>query len=373
MQRFALAHTTGTHAQTLVADLLRQLGPQPDATIGFIYASDALAAQLEDILDALRTATGVQHWVGSVGMALSVTGHEYYDSPALAVMLADFPPQLLREVPPLRDNVEDFVGSCHDWLERHDGSVFGVLHGDPGNPATPLLIEQLAERLPRLFAVGGITSSQSENFQVAGGKVVKGGVSGVLFAPEIAVATGHTQGCTPSGPQRRITRSRRNVLVELDDRPALEVLKADIGEVLARDLNRLGGYIFAGLPVRGNDDGDYLVRNLIGIDTTQNLVAIGDYAQEGAQLMFCRRDGNTARIDLLRMLGDLQGRIAAPPRGALYVSCLGRGRHQFGAESQELELIRQELGDVPLLGFFANGEIFANRLYGYTGVLTLFL
>jgi small ligand-binding sensory domain FIST len=373
MQHFALAHTTGTHAEELVAELLRQLGDQPDATLGFIYASDALAPQLDRILQGLRTGTGIERWVGSVGIALNVTGHEYYDSPALAVMLGDFPPEALCEVPLLRDGVETFLGSSHEWLARHSGALLGLLHGDPGNPATPLLIDQLAKRLPNLFAVGGITSSQSDNLQVAGSRVVRGGVSGLLFAPEIAVAAGHTQGCTPIGPRRRITRSRRNVLIELDGEPALEMFKQDIGEVLARDLNRAAGYIFAGLPVEGSDEGDYLVRNLVGIDAAQGLVAIGDYAEEGAEVMFCRRDGNTARTDLLRMLGDLQGRIATPPRGAVYVSCLGRGRQQFGDESQELCLIREELGDVPLLGFFANGEIFANRLYGYTGVLTLFL
>ena len=373
MQRFALAHTTGTHAEALVGELLRQLGEQLDATLGFIYASDALAPQLGQILQGLRAATGVDRWVGSVGIAISVTGHEYYDSPAVAVMLGDFPSAALCEVPLLRDGMETFLGSRHDWLAQHTaGSLFGLLHADPGNPATPLLIEQFAKRMPNLFAVGGITSSQSENLQVAGGEVVQGGVSGMLFAPDVAAATGHSQGCTPIGPRRRITRSRRNVLVELDGRPALEVFKQDIGEVLARDLNRAAGYIFAGLPVAGSDEGDYLVRNLVGIDAAQGLVAIGDYAEEGAEVMFCRRDGNTARIDLLRMLGDLQGRIDVPPRGAVYISCLGRGRHQFGEESQELRLIEQELGDVPLLGFFANGEIFANRLYGYTGVLTLF-
>ncbi|MEJ2479463.1 MAG: FIST C-terminal domain-containing protein [Acidihalobacter sp.] len=343
MQRFALAHTTGTHAEELVAELLRQLGDQPDATLGFIYASDALAPQLEQVLQGLRAATGVERWVGSVGIALNVTG------------------------------VETFLGGSHEWLARHSGALLGLLHGDPGNPATPLLLEQLAKRLPNRFAGGGIPSSQSENLQVAGGRVVRGGVSGMLFASDIAVAVGHTQGCTPIGPRRRITSSRRNVLVELDGQPALEAFKQDIGEVLARDLNRAAGYIFAGLPVSGSDEGDYLVRNLVGIDAAQGLVAIGDYAEEGAEVMFCRRDGNTARVDLMRMLGDLQGRIATPPRGAVYVSCLGRGRQQFGDESQELRLIQQELGDVPLLGFFANGEIFANRLYGYTGVLTLFL
>jgi small ligand-binding sensory domain FIST len=88
--------------------------------------------------------------------------------------------------------------------------------------------------------------------------------------------------------------------------------------------------------------------------------------------MFCRRDANTAREDFSRMLAGLKQRLSAPPRGGVYVSCLGRGAQLFGEDSQELEQIRDELGDFPLVGFYANGEVSQNRLYGYTGVLTLF-
>jgi small ligand-binding sensory domain FIST len=89
-------------------------------------------------------------------------------------------------------------------------------------------------------------------------------------------------------------------------------------------------------------------------------------------LLFVRRDGQAAREDLERMVEGLRRQFPGGFRGGLYVSCLGRGRHQFGDEGAELALVQDVLGDVPLVGFFANGEIFANRLYGYTGVLTLF-
>ena len=158
----------------------------------------------------------------------------------------------------------------------------------------------------------------------------------------------------------------------IDDRPALDVFREDIGEVLARDLSKVGGYIFAALPVPGSDTGDYLVRNLIGIDPDRGLLAIGDRVQPGMQIQFARRDAETAREDLGRMIDDLKNRLPGSPRGALYHSCLGRGRNLFGDDSAEMKLVRKLLGDVPLAGFYANGEISHNRLYGYTGVLTLF-
>ena len=58
--------------------------------------------------------------------------------------------------------------------------------------------------------------------------------------------------------------------------------------------------------------------------------------------------------------------------GAVYVSCAGRGGPHFGGPSAEMHIVRRALGDVPLVGFFAGGEIAHRHLHGYTGVLTVF-
>jgi small ligand-binding sensory domain FIST len=89
--------------------------------------------------------------------------------------------------------------------------------------------------------------------------------------------------------------------------------------------------------------------------------------------MFCRRDAEAAGEDLRRMLESIQQGLFAKPRGGVYYSCLGRGANLFGSNSEELRTIENALGDVPIAGFFCNGEISHNRLYGYTGVLTLFV
>ena len=90
-------------------------------------------------------------------------------------------------------------------------------------------------------------------------------------------------------------------------------------------------------------------------------------------MTFCRRDHASARDDLRRMLEDVAGRAGGAPKAALYYSCVARGQNLFGPSSEELQIVREVLGDLPLTGFFANGEISNNRLYGYTGVLTLLL
>ena len=370
MPPFPIAWAEGDAPATLAMRCLEQLEPLPaGASLGLIYATGVIGGRLDEALQVLRSACPQVAWAGTVGDGLALSGQEIYDVPALAVMLADLPRERFQLVAPDGDLLPSEVEA---WLAERDG-VFALLHGDPTDAATPLLLGQLAGHPSVGFVNGGLSASETVHAQVAGG-VRRGGLSGVLFDNAVGVLTDHTQGCSPLGPVHALSEVHRNIAVRLDGRPALEVLREDVGEVIARDLQRMGGYIFAALPVPHTDTGDYLVRNLVGLDPKRSLVAIGDDLEGQEQLMFCRRDGNTARADLERMLQRLARRLdGRTPRGGVYVSCVGRGRHQFGDQSEELLAIRKGLGDFPLVGFFANGEIYNGRLYGYTGVLTLFV
>jgi small ligand-binding sensory domain FIST len=151
-------------------------------------------------------------------------------------------------------------------------------------------------------------------------------------------------------------------------------LKEDIGEVLARNLERTGGFIHVALPTHGADRPDYVVRNLLAVVPRRAAIAVGDLLRPRDRVMFRKRDGTEAQPDLRRMLDDLRRRTAGRAvRGALYHSCVARGPHMFGPGSAELKMNEHALGPVPLAGFFTNGEIFRDRLYSYSGVLTLFL
>ena len=142
------------------------------------------------------------------------------------------------------------------------------------------LVAALAKRVESGFLVGGLVSSRGTAAQLAD-SVSEGGVSGVAFSDSVIIATRLTQGCSPIGPRRVVTGCQRNVLISLDNKPAFDVFLEDIGEKLAGDLNRVGGHVFAGLSVAGSDTGDYLARNLVGIDTQSKLIAIGDYLKIG--------------------------------------------------------------------------------------------
>jgi small ligand-binding sensory domain FIST len=368
---FHYAHASGEHWQDIAQKCLDRMGQLPaQANLGFLYATDLLADHMEAILAHFRAHTGVQHWVGTVGVGICGNGREYYDVPALAVMVGDFPQQSFQVIPTISKDLRDFQRTHRSWYSGKQ-ALFGIIHGDPRNHDLPELLENLAEDIDG-FLVGGLTSSRKSYAQIADG-ITDGGLSGVLFSNEVAVSTRLTQGCSPIGERHEITECQNNIIISLDDRPALEVFKQDIGPELANDLNRVGGYIFVALPIAGSDTGDYLVRNLIGLDPQNELIAVGESLTPGMQLLFTRRDSATAREDLARMLGSLRRGLSKPPRGGVYYSCLGRGQNLFGENSEELNLIREVLGEFPLVGFFANGEISHNRLYGYTGVLSLFL
>ena len=370
MDTFRVAHATAKDWRQAVNACLAQIGNIPaDASLGFLYVTDHLAPHLPKILNLLKDQTDIQYWVGSVGVGVCATSQEYNDEPALSLMIADFPADSFRVFPAIKSDIDEF-SDCRAWCEQTDAH-FAVVHGDARNPKTPEFIAELSESIQGGFLVGGLTSSRGANLQIAGG-LTEGGLSGVVFSSSVPVATGHTQGCSPIGQKHQITECQNNIAIRIDDRPALDVFNEDVGDVLARDIARTAGYIFAGFPIKGSDTGDYVVRNLMGVDTENRLLAIGGYLNPGDTIMFCKRDIRTAYEDLVRMLRDIKSRLRGRPKGGVYYSCLGRGVHMFGEDSVELKTIRQELGDIPLVGFFANGEISHNRLYGFTGVLTLF-
>ncbi len=362
---FKYAHAHHPDWTSAAQACMTQLGSIPvAANLGFLYLSDEFAGEAEAILDFFKSATSVAHWVGTVGVGVCATGVEYLEQAAMAVMLGEFEAADFRILPTQRTE-QDI-----DRLVFAD-AYFAVVHGDPSNPRIQQLIESLSARMASSFVVGGLSSSRGEMPQIAD-TVTAGGLSGVVFSERVRLATRLTQGVSPLGSRHRITEAKQNIIATLDRRPALDVMKEEIGEVLARDLRRAAGYIFVGLPVRGSDTGDYLVRNLVGVDPQNHLIAIGESVEVGDEILFCRRDEASAEEDMRRMLEAIGRQLNAPIRGGVYYSCLGRGQNMFGTPNRELGLIRETLGDFPLVGFFANGEISHNRLYGYTGVLTLF-
>ena len=368
---FRAAHATGEDWGRTVKACVDALEPLPaGANLGFLYATDSLADDLGSIVVFLRERTGIEDWVGTVGLGVSASGIEHYEEPALSILVGAFPEGSYKLLSTIDSPGTATEGEVAAWAGQRGGAI-GVVHGDPRNQQIADIVRDFSA-VSGSFLIGGLSASRGGLPQVTG-RVTEGGLSGVLFTPETELVSGLTQGCSPIGPVRHITKAADNVIMEIDDRPALEVFKEDIGELLARDLRRVAGYIFVAFPITGSDTGDYLVRNLVAIDPAEGWLGVGEEVAPGQSLLFCRRDQSAAEADLDRMLTDVARRAQGRAKAGLYFSCIARGTNLFGSESEELKQVREALGDIPLVGFFANGEISNDRLYGYTGVIALFL
>jgi small ligand-binding sensory domain FIST len=373
-EQFAAAAAVGDTAD-LASSCIAGLAPVEGANLGVVYATEPAAAIMPELLRRLSEHTGVHSWVGGVGLGVCSAGSEVFEEPAAVAMIAALPPDGFRLFAPTSNPGSDLPRQHAAWIEK-SGPALALVHADPRCPDLTKAAVDVATA-SGAFLVGGLVSHRCESPLVArmpgedglGGN----GIAGLMLAPEIAVATSLTQGCMPIGPAHRIDEARDNIVMVIDGRPALSVFCEDIGPELAQDLRRLGGVIFAGLPVAGSDTGDYLVRNILAIDPGRGWVVLGAEIAAGDPILFCRRDAESARGDMARMVRQLAGRLDGPPKAGLYVSCVARGAALFGEPGVETRLIREGLGDFPLIGFFANGEISRDRLYGHTGVLTLFM
>jgi small ligand-binding sensory domain FIST len=371
--RFAAAVAVGDPAD-LAKQCIAGLPATEGSTLGILYMTEPASSVMPELVRALAEHTGIRSWVGGVGLGVCAANAEIFDQPAAVVMTAALPPDGFRVFSATEDPGSDLPRLHAAWIEASQ-PVLALVHADPRCPDLPRAAIDVAAA-SGAFLVGGLVSHRCASSLLArtAGEDDSGanGIAGLMLDPAISVATGLTQGCMPIGPVHRIDEARDNVIMVIDGRPALAVFTEDVGPGLAQDLRRVGGLIFAGLPVAGSDTGDYLVRNLLAIDPGRGWLVLGAEIAAGDPILFCRRDPESARRDMVRMVRQLAGRLNGPPKAGIYVSCVARGAALFGESGVETALIRESLGEFPLIGFFANGEISRDRLYGHTGVLTLF-
>jgi small ligand-binding sensory domain FIST len=203
----------------------------------------------------------------------------------------------------------------------------------------------------------------------------------VALSGNLAIDTVVAQGCRPIGQPLHVTRCDRNVLHELDGKPPLRVLQELAARLSAADRELMTHSLFLGLAMDElaleHRAGEFLIRNLIGIDPERGALAVGEQLRSGQCVQFHLRDARTSAADLEEVLGRYGQRgMAAQVEGALLFSCLGRGLHLYGRPDHDTEVFRREVGEIPLGGFFCNGEIGPvggkTHIHGYTSSFGLF-
>lgn len=407
---FLHAHATHPAPELAVEIVWAQLSAQGvedmGATLGWCYLTDELAPGAQAVMNALRERLPGVSWVGAVGAGVLATGVEYMDEPALAVMVCNLPATDFRIFHGRRPLPAFPPGHLRrEAWHSHTAQV----HADARSPELAELIGELAGRTDTGYLFGGLSAgrhgsphlawSATEDTHSVGlpaGPITgvwQGGLSGVAFTDSVRLVSRVSQGCTPVGPRRVITRAERNVVYELDGEPALACLLKDLGVVatietagwqrqaLPKVRATLAGLTDAksDLLEHGRHFGaDTRVRHLIGLDPGRQGVALADQVESGMQLAFCQRHQHAARQDLVRICAEVreefdpQEHPGSEAVGAVYISCAGRGGAHFGGLNAEMELLSHALGNLPIVGFFAGGEVARHHLYGYTGVLTVF-
>ena len=368
---------------------------------GFIYISDHLADDAISIINLIKSVTNIENWIGSVGMGVIGGDQAYTDKPAISVMIGNFPEGSFCVFPKTDDIGENIPqDEVKSWLENHS-PLLTFVHGDPLSQEDPVQTLQNLADMTGGFLVGGMTSSRSEHYQIAN-TLCENTITGAFFSEEIEVATTVSQGCKPISDFHTITKSDGNIILEIDGEKPFTILQKVLREEAAKKLGKdpehittdfappdkdeftisetsIGlspGQIHVGLSLSNSDTKDYLVRNIVGIDAQEGSISISEDVNNGELLIFTERNNETIFNDLNAKLKALKKRITEEkgkfePKGAVYISCIARG-FQEDSDINEIEILRDIVGPVPLCGFYAGGEINNARLYGYTGLLTLF-
>ena len=413
---FASASANGTDWRDTSKNVLEQLENikegSHDFNFGFLYISDSLAEDAASIFNLFQSVLRIDDWVGSIGLGVIGYDRSYVDVSAISAMVCRFPEGSFSVFPARNEgNTQDSeTVTAQDDIKKWLGSntpMLTVVHGDPTAERDPRDRLRELEHVTNGFLVGGLTSSRSQHYQIANG-VHHNEVSGVFFADSLPVSTTLSQGCKLISDYHTVTKASDSVILELDGTRALDAFQNDLCQVVSKKTKKIPeifvsdlrsiktsdhvpeeykplfeGQVHVALPFSQSDQKDFMVRHIINIDVDEGAISISENIGTGDRIAFVERNEETISSDLSARLVALRKRVQLErgcfePKAALYISCIGRHftdmpiDEQERGEDNEIQLIRDIIGDVPMTGFYAGGEINNARLYGYAGVLTLF-
>ncbi len=253
--------------------------------------------------------------------------------------------------------------------------------GDPLSCDPERLSALFNDAYPGAPLVGGLASGpqlKRPAWMLLGTELADRGVACVALTGDVEFDIVVAQGCRPIGEPLTVTKADGNVLLELGGRSPLEVLREMLSRCPPEDQRLARQALFAGLVMAegrtGYKRGDFLIRNLLGFDQDSGSLVLGTNLRRGQTLQFQLRDAATSDTDMQALLGLLPEGGAAP-RGALMVSCVGRGQGLYGEPDHDAALVQSMRGPLPLAGFFANGEFGPvdgrNYVHGYTSSLVV--
>ncbi len=387
--RFHVAITQETDVAQAVAALhestIRALGQNPP-DLAFVFFSSFYSEKTAVLQALIHEKISPKFLVGCMNNGVIGGAEEFEAEPAIVLWSAQLPDVTIH---PIRIETQEHNDQLTfpDWsksIAAAGQQPYLFLFADPFTTPIDKVFASIEQDCPGSPAIGGIASSgtdSGENRLLLNQQTYDSGVVGVALWGRIKVRTVVSQGCQPIGEPYVVTKAERNIIYELGGLSMLERLKTIMQDLRSHSNPEVTQSLQVGLAMdeyRGQfGRGDFLIRDLMGADERSGGVAISDMIQEGQTLQFHVRDAKAADEELKKLLSeDHSSHNDQPARGALLFSCNCRGERFFSQPHHDIEALRNEMGSVPIAGFFAGGEIGPvggkNYLHGYTASVALF-
>jgi small ligand-binding sensory domain FIST len=383
------AHWEGGFDETALQQWAEALAGRLTAgpvTLGLVFLSPPLIPHAEAILELLRVHARIPLLAGCSSASLIAGDREYEDGGGLVLGLYHLPGAQVAGYRFTQEQVEEAQGGAYWHAETgvEPGQTNGwLVFADPFHLDAESWLRSWNESYAPLPVLGGLASgdpAEAVTQVYLNGEVYTEGGVALSIGGEVELRGVISQGCTPIGEIWTITRVNRNLIQEIGNRPAYEVLVETFNNLAPEEQKKTQRNLFVGLVVNEYLEeyhrGDFLIRNLLGADPRSGTVAVGALPRAGQTLQFQRRDAGAAEEDMVALLrrtrSDLGGRAVY---GGCLCCCNGRGHRLFGRPDHDARSVQSELGPLALSGFFCNGEIGPvgeqNFLHGYTASLAL--
>jgi small ligand-binding sensory domain FIST len=394
---FAAALSTARECQEAVAEVCDQAGAALDGTpdLALVFFSAHHAEHVQDLAGQIRQRLAPKTMLGCIAEAVIGLDREVEEQPAVSVWLARWahavrmqPFQLKLERtadgPSLLGWPDALVGGPETEAEPFGPARSAVLLlGDPFTFPIDVFLKRMNEDVTGMPVLGGMASgigAAGECKLIADDTIRIEGAVGVLLEGDLGLRWIVSQGCRPIGRHMVITKAQKNVILEMSGRTPLEQLREMWQTLPPREQELLKCGLHVGRVLNEYQAefqrGDFLVRNVLGLERQSGALIINDPVRVGQTVQFQVRDAVSADEDLRALLQLDLSAHERRPAGALVFSCNGRGSRLFTVPDHDATAIRQEAGPIPLAGFFAQGELGPvgrqNFIHGYTASVAFF-
>jgi small ligand-binding sensory domain FIST len=366
---------------------LRQRLQSPRVSLGLVFMTPRFFAHAEAILEILRLHGQIPLLVGCSSGALIAGGSEIEENAGIVLALYALPGAALQAHYFDQEQIEQ--GDAEFWpvhtgISREQSNGW-LVFADPFHLDAESWMSSWNAAYAPVPVLGGLASGDHREHRsqvYLNGQVFEEGGVALNVSGDVKLVGIISQGCTPIGDTWTLTKVEQNIIHQIGNRNAYEVLVETVNALTPEEQLKARGNLFIGLVVNEYADefhrGDFLVRNLLGGDPNSGVLAVGALPRAGQTIQFQRRDAAAANEDMTALLDQAKAELGGKTVfGACLCSCNGRGSNLFGKPDHDAASVQRKLGPLGLAGFFCNGEIGPvgqkSFLHGFTASLALFV